>query len=285
MTYAAGIYRDMDARTYQADPCELPSLNQSIIPALVDRSPYHAAYKHPRLNPYGDALQASLAQYFGEAVHRIALGRGREISPIRYRDYRDASARDARDMAIANNRIPVLEHELVRARDVAHVLIAAIERACEGHPYETEVVLLWKERTMYGEIWCRAQLDVWCPALSLILDPKALRIAATPDGFGRAAGDAGYDIQAVMYGRGVDQLLPEHRDRIRFANLVVENYPPYAVRAFAPGTNTRYVAERQVAKAMELWAKCLHHHDWPGYPTEIEPYETPAFHQNRIINS
>jgi hypothetical protein len=275
----------MEAQEYHGDPAPSPSLNQGLVPTLVDRSPYHAAYAHPKLNPYGQALQSSLTQYFGEAVHRIALGRGRTISPIRYRDYRDESARRARDLAVANNQIPVLESELVRARDVATVLRGAIERACQGHPYETEVVLIWKERTLYGDIYCRAQVDVWCPALSLVLDPKALRIAATPDGFGRAAGDAGYDVQSVFYSRGFAQLLPEHKDKIRFVNLVVENYAPYAISAFEPGTNTRYVAERQVAKAMELWARCLRDREWPSYPETIEPYETPTFFQNRIINS
>ncbi len=283
MIYDVGIYRDMDAKTYQADPCERPSLNQSIIPYLL-RSPLHGAYQHPRLNPYGPALQSSLTQYFGEAVHRIALGRGRDISPIRYRDYRDSSAREARDLAIANNRIPVLEAELVRARDVARILVAAIERACEGHPYETEVVLIWKERTMYGEIWCRAQLDVLCRPLGLILDPKVLRINANAENFGRAASDSGYDVQGVFYPRGLSQVLPDV-GAVRFANLVVENYPPYGVRTLYPATNTQYAAERQIARAMELWAKCLRERSWPGYPKEPEPYETPNYYQQRISNT
>lgn len=278
-----GLYRDLDPRTYHADPCALPSLNQSTVPYLL-RSPLHAAHQHPRLNPYGSALQSTLTQYFGEAVHRIALGRGREISPIRYRDYRDASARDARDLAIANNRIPVLEHELVRARDVARIVVAAIERACGGEAYETEVVICWKERTMYGEIWCRAQLDVWCRSKALILDPKVLRIVAAGEPFGRAAADSGYDVQGVFYPRGISQVLPEVGP-VRFANLVIENYPPYGIRTLYPGTNTQFIAERQIARAMELWARCLRDRSWPGYPEEPEPYETPSYFQQRISNT
>ena len=153
---------------------------------------------------------------------------------------------------------------------MARIVVAAIERACKGHPYETEAVLIWKERTRYGEIWCRAQLDVWCRGLCLILDPKILRIAANPESFGRAAMDSGYDVQGVFYPRGVTQLFPDLEEPVRFANLVVENYPPYGVRSLYPGRTLHSVAERQVVRAMELWAKCLHENDWPGYPRGIQ---------------
>lgn len=279
-----GVYFDMSAEEYHMDPAPVPSLNQSLIPLLLRRSPRHAAYAHPRLNPYGPASQSSLTQYLGESVHRMALGRGREISAIRYPDYISSSAREARDAAIANGRIPVLERELVKARDMAVILREQIQEACEGHPYSTEVVVIWVEQTIHGPIYCRSQVDVWCPALRLALDPKALRIPATAEAFGRTAIDSGYDLQAVMYPRGLEKALPDGGGKVRFANLVVENFPPHGSQAFEPDESTRYIAERQVAEAMELFARCLYARDWPGYPKGIRPYTTPVYYQNSVIN-
>lgn len=280
-----GVYFDMPEHEYRQDPAPEPSLNQSLIPALLDRSPFHAAYECPRLNPYGRLRLPSRAQIFGETVHRLALGRGREISTVRYRDYTSSSARDDRDEALRNNRIPVLEHQYLAAHEIATIVRERMVEACEGHPYQTEVVLIWKERTVHGEIYCRAQVDVWCEALGLALDPKILSTPATPFAFGRAAADGGYDLQAVFYGRGFGQLMPQFKGSVRFANLVVESYPPFATQSFAPDQNTRYVAERRCAQAMELWARCLKERAWPSYPRGIQSYETPSFHQQRIINS
>jgi hypothetical protein len=280
-----GLYLDMDSDSYFADPCDLPSLTQSGIPTLLDRSPMHFAYEHPRLNPYGWRETGDRARWLGSAVHRLALGRGREISVIRYRDYASADARRDRDEAVRNGRIPVLERDLTAARDMARILRGQIEEACEGHAYVTEAVMIWKELTQYGEIWCRGMLDVWCPAMALALDPKALRISATPGAFGRAAADAGYDVQAVFYRRGLEKIFPELKGSVRFVNLVVESAPPHGAQMFEPDPNTLYVAERQCAKAMELFARCLSRREWPGYPHGVQTYSSPAYHQNKVINS
>ncbi|MBK8009562.1 MAG: hypothetical protein IPK23_14905 [Rhizobiales bacterium] len=45
-----GIYQ-MPAPDYFADPCPAPSLNQSLAKVLLDQSPLHAFYEHPRLCP------------------------------------------------------------------------------------------------------------------------------------------------------------------------------------------------------------------------------------------
>ncbi|CAI3961985.1 unnamed protein product, partial [Commensalibacter communis] len=43
----ADIYYDMPASIYHSDPCPTPSLSNSLIRDLLDKSPYHAAWKHP----------------------------------------------------------------------------------------------------------------------------------------------------------------------------------------------------------------------------------------------
>lgn len=281
-----GIYLDYDIDSYYRDPLPEPSLNQSLIPDLLEKSAYHVAFKHPRLNPYGgEETMAAKNAWLGSAVHRLALGRGREISPIRYPDMRSSSARAARDLALANGRIPVLESELVKARDMADILRRQIDEALEGASYETEVVIAWQEQTTDGPIWCRMMLDVWCQERGIALDPKALRIPAIPEVFGRTAADAGYDIQSSFGRRGLETLIPGMAGRIRFANLVVENFPPHGAQMMELGEASKAIADWKVEFAIAKFGHCLHNRSWPGYPKGIVRYETPSFYHQKALGA
>jgi hypothetical protein len=73
-----GIYTDMTAADYHADPCPNPSLTQSVAKVLLQRSPLHAWHAHPRLNPdyqHDDATKFDI----GNIAHKMLLGRGKEI--------------------------------------------------------------------------------------------------------------------------------------------------------------------------------------------------------------
>jgi hypothetical protein len=276
------IITDMDPDRYFEDPCPSPSLNQSLIRPLIRKSAYHAAHMHPRLNPYGSAPDTTRAMWLGSAVHRLALSRGKEISTIKYPDFRSSSARDARDLAIANGRIPILEKELVWARDMAAVLRRKIDEALDGAPYLTEVVVCWVEQTRYGPIWCRSMLDVVCQERKMILDPKALSSDATAEAFSKVSANSGYDLQAVFYPRGMEQASGAKRGSWRFANLVVEQDPPHGAQSFKPDEATKLTAEAVIAESMELWGKCLHSNEWPSYPKGVQTYSTPGWHQAQI---
>ena len=284
MIKAPGFYPNMDAEEYFADPCEWPSLRQSLIPTLVTRSPYHAAWMHPRTNPYGPPDQGDKARWLGSAVHRLALGRGRDISLIRYPDYTSSSAREARDLALANNRIPVLERDHVKALDMAKIVKDAIAEALGGAPYVTEVPFFWQEETQQGPIWAAGMLDVWCEARAKALDVKALRTAAIPEAFGRVAGENGYDVQNVFYERGLTKILPDLAGRITLEDLHVETLPPHGYRLFKLDAGSRQVINCDIQRAIELWGECLAKRNWPSYPKESAEVATPAFHQQRVMS-
>ena len=46
-----GIYPDLSAGTYHADPAAQPSLSATTCKLLCRRFPLHAWHAHPRLNP------------------------------------------------------------------------------------------------------------------------------------------------------------------------------------------------------------------------------------------
>jgi hypothetical protein len=278
-----GLYLDVDPDAYHSDELPTPSLNQSIVPALVEMSPRHAAALHPRLNPYGQVAESSRAQWLGEATHRLALGRGRQISEIKYPNYQSSSAREARDEAVRNKRIPVLSNELLTVREMAIILRRLIEEEFQGKEYFTEVMIAWQEETPFGPIWCRSLVDAYCPELAYVLDPKVLRIPATPEAFGPTAARSGYDIQGALQTRGFGMLFPELEGRFRFANLVVEKEVPHGCRAMAPDPISRDAAAADVQAAIDLWGRCLHAREWRGYPHGAAAYSTPAWRHKRTL--
>lgn len=278
-----GFYPELDADAYFRDPCPTPSLNNSLIEDLVEASPEHAAAAHPRLNPYGQALESSKAQWLGSAVHRLALGRGREVAVLKFPDFKSSTARRARDMAIANDRIPVLEREYERANAMALRVRARIAEELGGAPYETEVPIVWIADTPSGPIYCRAMIDVWCEELATEIDIKTTRGRATAEFAGRDMAANGYDTQRRFYARGLETLLPHLQGRITSKTLYVENRLPFGARAFELTEASKHVADMAIDAACARWGECVASRSWPGYPPGSVLVNTPSYHHARWI--
>lgn len=278
---APGFYPDLDADRYFDDPAPIPSLTQSVIKVLNETSPRHAAAAHPRLNPYGERGGSTKAQYLGSAVHRLALGKGRPVSVLRYPDFKSSSARQARDLAVANGRIPVLEKVHAQALEMAAILRARIEEAVQGHAYETEVPLFWIRQTAAGPIWCRGMLDVWCEALALALDVKTTAGFATEEAVGKDIASNGYDVQDSWYRDGIESIRPDLAGRARFEFLYCETSEPYGARPHELDETSRVIGRFQIDRAAEIWGRCWHGRTWPSYPRQTGSVGTPGWHQKR----
>jgi len=99
-----GIFADISANDYHADPCPTPSFTQSIAKLILDRSPRHAWAAHPRLNPKWVPDEDTKFN-IGNTAHLRLLGRGKEIVIVD-----DCSTDGTRDY------LRRLEAELVEAR-------------------------------------------------------------------------------------------------------------------------------------------------------------------------
>ena len=276
-----GFYPDLDADRYFDDPAPFPSLTQSVIKVLNETSPLHAAAAHPRLNPYGERGGSSKAQFLGSAVHRLALGKGREVSVIRYPDFKSSSARAARDLAIANKRIPVLEKVHAQALEMAATIRERIEERLGGAAYETEVPMFWIRQTPSGPIWCRGMLDIWCEALSLAVDVKSTAGFATEEAVGKDIASNGYDVQDSWYLSGIQAIRPELAGRARFEFLYCETSEPFGARAHELDETSRMIGDFQTERAANLWGKAWHSRTWPSYPRTAGSVGTPSWHQKR----
>src|SRR5437879_7147617 len=112
-----GIYRGISEAEYRADPCPSPSLTQSLCKILIERSPHHAWTECPRLNP--DFLADNDTKFdIGNVAHRIILGRGKDVVPVDFPDWRTKAAQEARQLAFNGGRIAVLLHQFEQASDM-----------------------------------------------------------------------------------------------------------------------------------------------------------------------
>ena len=269
-----GIYA-MPASAYHADPCPEPSLSASIAKLLCLSSPAHAHHAHPRLNA---AAVEENGEHFdiGTAAHALLLEGAAAITVIDAKDYRTNAAKEARDIAYAAGRIPLLA---ARWADVQAMVGAAREQLVQhrdggaamftdGQPEQT---LIWRE----SNVWCRARLDWLRPGA--IDDYKTTpHGSANPDSWTRSLFGMGFDIQAAFYLRGL-KAITGFDATFRFA--VQEPQAPFALAVVALGPDALLLAEKKVLYALEHWRACLTAGEWPGYARRTCYASLPAWQE------
>lgn len=279
---APGFYPSLSPDDYFAEPCPGPALTNSTIRVASKPGAAMAkvAYMHPAIGQPPEERKSTAAQYRGSLVHRLALDKGKDFAISPYDAYRSGEAKAWKAGIEAAGQMPVKQGEFDVAEEMAARIRPLIVEACEGHPYQTEVVIAWQEHVpLIGDlvvpVWCRAMLDVWCPALGLALDVKTCR-AADDDTVDRAFSD-GYAIQDAWYLRGLNALAADtEKGRARFGFLFVESEAPYLGRDVSASEGYRHAAKMLIERALWQFARCLHHNEWPGYePHRAAP--TPWF--------
>lgn len=282
---------DCDEETYHNDPCEQPSLNQSIANVMLGQSPLHAWTEHPRL---GNAVNADASEdgeredtdatRGGKVIHKLLLGKGCDVEVIQADAYRTAAAKEARDAAIAAGRIPMK----VRAYDK---LVAAAETirgnlALEGIDLsdpdgQSEVAIEFHEQGEHGPVLCRCRVDRIHVNRGVIWDVKKI-ISADGETCGKHVASYGYDVQWASNTRALAALRPELAGRIDMLFVFVEVEPPYAVRVTRPSGVMADIGLRQWEKAVLLWEQCLRTNRWPGYGGGIAQLDPPFWYVNRF---
>lgn len=278
---APGVY-DIPAEEYHADPVgPAPSLSASIAKQLLDASPEHARWAHPKLSP---AFTPEESERFdvGTAAHAYLLEGERDaFEIIDAKDWRTKAAQEARDLARLAGKTPLLSEQWVRVQAMAEAAkrqLAAFEEIPRPLTHgRAEETLVWQE----DGAWMRARLD-WLHADHRTIDDyKSTSGSAHPDAFIRGPLFAlGYDVQAAMYLRGIAVLFG-HEAAFRF--VVQETDPPYALSVVALGPEALVLAEKKRRRAVELWRACLATGQWPAYPTRTCYAELPAWQESRWL--
>lgn len=277
----AGLYLDMPETLYHADPCPTPSLSNSIIRTLLDQSPLHAAYKHPRL--YGqNNNNPTKAMTKGTLLHTLLLEAGQNIVIIDADDYRGKKAREEKEQALAENKTPVLARDYDLVSHCAEITRKNIANhpACEGflNPGISEATIAWQE----GNVWCRGRLDRLPDHNDFpVFDLKGTELSASPTTWEKRLCDV-YRTQGAFYNRGLKAVGKPRKQPMRY--IVVELYEPFAMNVFCPSEELINLANDEIDRAIRLWSHCITHNQWPGYTDHIIEVDPKPWTITQIFN-
>jgi hypothetical protein len=280
---------------YFADPCETPSLTQSIAKLLLANSPLHAWSAHPRLGgaPVEDEAEneddeesesPSDAVSDGKVLHSLMLGQGVDVVVINEDSFRKKTARAARDEARAAGKVPMIAAKydlLVKAAGRLRDRLAAAGYPLNG---ESEVAIEWYERGENGPVVCRCRMDHVFMTEGRIYDIKKVR-SAHPEKIARNFVDYGYDIQQAAYPRALAALNPKLQGRVDFTFLYMESVPPYSIVPAGPDGAFREIGLMRWLRAVKLWERCLATNYWPGYTDTKVTLQAPLYVVQREIGN
>ena len=248
---------------YRADPCEVPSLSQSIAKILVHRSERHARDAHPRLG--GKTFWMTHAMDVGTICHALMLGKPLpEVELIPFDDYKTKLARERRDEAIASGKIPLKNKEfgeqgsLVEA--AGHIRAKLANMGVAFDPEHCEVAMFWSKNGAQ----CKARVDNVKGAR--VIDLK-FTACAHPDFIDRQVRDLGYDIQHAAYTEAVRELVAvDNCDSAdEFALYFCETVEPYCVTRAVMSPESAMIGKLKWAYAQTRWAECLQSGKWDEY--------------------
>lgn len=278
-----GAWR-MPEAAYHADPCVEASLSSSLARVLLDATPAHAWWQHPRLNSGFEPEKSTRNMNLGSACHQLLLGRGAEIVEIPADSYRTNIAKIARDAALAEGKIPMLAKDHEQAQAIVFSARKNLGRygldELAAGLGDAEVTLAVQDGSLS---WLRARLDWWSTDRHLVVDFKTTSGLASRDEFSRKCAQMGYDVQAAFYLRVIGRLDPELEGRLAFVFAVQETEPPFALNCFELAEADLSVARRRVDAAVAIWDECRKANWWPGYPPSIETIALPTWHNYRWL--
>lgn len=268
----------MTADTYHADPCTAPSLSSSIARTLLSYSPRHAWFEHPQLNPNVEREDKEMFD-LGTAAHAYLLEGESGFVIVDATDWRTKAAKDERDQARLDGKIPLLAHKWQDVQDMATAARMQLgDHEATPIPFrggKPEQTLIWRE----GDIWCRARLDWLHDDHSAIDDLKTTQASANPDVWTRAMFGAGYDIQAAFYLRGLRAISGGGARGTVFRFIAQENFRPFALSVIGLAPDALALADRKVERAIALWGDCLKRNRWAGYPLQVCYAELPPWQE------
>ena len=276
MTLTTGIH-NIPLADYLADPAPSPSLSSGIAHAILEESPLHAFYKHPRLNPHYQRADESKFD-LGSAAHAVLLdGDYKKIAVIKATDYRTKEAKETRDEARKAGMIPVLVEQMADIELMVEAAQAAIKESELAEIFtptggDSELTLIWEE----NGVWCKSRPDRLSKDRRIIVDYKTTGGSAEPTAWtkGPMIGN-GCDIQAALGLRGIQALcggLPPS-----FIFLVQENYAPFAVSFVGFGPQFQHYADVRLERALKIFKRCQTRNEWPGYPSRTAWVAPPVY--------
>lgn len=263
-----GVY-DIPEDEYHEDPIEGGSLSSTGARMLLPPS-CPALFRHRTAYPtYRDEFD------FGTAAHRLVLDNGPEIEVVGAYDWRTKAAKEARDKARAEGKVPLLEDDYAR--------VQAMAAAIKEHPEASELLdpstgkaeqtLVWRDdRT---GIWRRARLDYlkYDGDHVTIVDYKTTR-SANPGAISKSIYEYGYHQQQEWY---TDGLLTLGAQDVEFRFIFQEKSAPYLVTVVRLDPDAVLWGGVLNRKAIDVYQRCVLTGEWPGYTDKCLELSLPGY--------
>lgn len=286
MTLAPGIHEAVEAGVYHgAEVTDEPSLSASIAKILLTKSPLHAWFNHPQLNP--DYQPTHSANFdLGTSVHAAFLEGDKfasKVATIDANDWRTKAAQEHRAAARDAGMTPLLTSEWNRVSEMVEAIRQQLAERDDDPPLfnvgKPEQTLIWEDEAT-GVI-CRARLDWLHDSMRAVDDLKSIpsaRGSANPFDWQRTFWGIGADIEARFHSRGV-RALTGRWPKFRF--VVVETQAPYVLSVVDLAPSAEALADKKIERALAIWKDCLERDEWPGYlgtaSIEVESYREADF--------
>jgi hypothetical protein len=272
---------DVTAADYHADNIgdERPSLTQSLVKTLITKSPLHAWADHPKLNPNFRRAEESKFD-LGTAAHQLLLEGEDTIFIVVADDWKTNAAKEARELARAHGRVPLL----AKHADEVRQMVAAIWEQLAQHDADPPLFMDGKpEQTIVWEedgVLCRARLDWLRDDLAAIDDLKSTRASAEPRAWAKTLYGMGADVQAAFYMRAVRAAFGAEP---AFRFCAVECSPPFALSVVTLAPSALELANAKIDYAVKTWRHCLETGDFPGYDRRVAAVEMPSWEETRWL--
>lgn len=269
-----GVYDGIPEAVYHRDPVPGGSLSSSGARKLLAPScPALFKYEQDHKQPHKKAFD------LGSAAHQLVLGEGPGIVEISASDMRTKAAKEQRDAAYAEGKIPLLPKEYAQVEEMAaelkrHPIAGALFQPGTGRPEQS---LFWRDPDT-GVI-CRARLD-WLPTQVkgkrlIIGDYKTARSVA-PHDLMKAIHEHGYHQQDDFYRRGARELGIGDKDT-SFVFIFQQKTPPYLVTVVELDWEARRIGKERNDRALKVYAQCKETGVWPGFSDGIEVLSLPVY--------
>ncbi|MEZ0366780.1 PD-(D/E)XK nuclease-like domain-containing protein [Mycobacterium sp. pUA109] len=251
---------------YHADRRSLSSSGASIL--LKPGGP--ARFREHMDNPPKPKRQYD----FGHAAHKFVLGEGEEIVPVDAADWRTKDAKEQRDQAHAEGKIPLLRSEVDVAMRIADRV--AMHPVAWGLFSEGQAEVSMYVTDPETGVRLRARPD-WMQAgdrLTIVDFKTAVDGGAHRDVFERKAFEYSYHLQMSWY-ITVAQLLGHESPAFLF--VVAEKSPPYLVNVIELDADYFALGRDAMREAIRIYRDCTEAGEWPGYAPIIHSASPPAW--------
>lgn len=246
---------------------ETPLFSYSVAKTINSKSAYHAWLQHPLLGNEPRKPTATMDK--GSIIHGLLLGGGQEIVIIQADSFRTNAAKDERDLAYSEDKIPILEMDMEKILVGTKIIKTKIH---ELAPYffddhQSELSVKW---TMDNGVKCQSRFDWIQPEKGLIIDLKTTN-DANPKVLDNHCNKFGYQIQLDMYTKAAEKTWPDMAGRFKWIFLFVEPEPPYMISINYVDGSMYWLGNSELQRAADKWKTCINSDDyknksnWPGY--------------------